>query len=124
MTQSRDSAMASTMTLTAIQPSRGMDANVSTIAAAALGRGSGSGAFEKKPIVAGRLVLRARPCDNCLRFDCRLLAVARVAARPHDVAVDLVNAVGEQNASQCCRATALAAGLAVPALAALAALAL
>ena len=37
----------------------------------------------------GNLVARARPCNNCLRFDCRLLAVTRVAARPHDVAVDL-----------------------------------
>ena len=87
------------MTVNPIQPSRGIEAKVSAIAAAALGRGSGCGAFEKKPIVAGRLVSRARPCNNCLRFDCRLLAVARVAARPHDVAVcrDLSKFVGEQN---------------------------
>ena len=73
MTQSRDSRMARTMTVNPIQPSRGMEAKVSTIAEAADGRGSGSGgAFEKKPIVAGRLVTlvsRARPCNICLRFD-------------------------------------------------------
>jgi len=53
------------MTVNPIQPSRGMEAKVSTIAETADGRGSGSGAaFENKPIVAGRrLVVRARPHD-------------------------------------------------------------
>ena len=65
MTQSRERAIARPIIATAIHPSSGMEAKVSTIAEAADGRGLGSGgALEKMPIVAGRrLVARGRPHD-------------------------------------------------------------